>query len=76
MGMTLLYLDEEEGDEDAGVYVRIQEIIAVLRCEALLAREARESGDLEEATEDCLDAIADGLAQQAVGMLDEMEGGR
>ena len=73
-GMTLLYLDEDEADDASGVYVHVHEMIALLRCEALLAQSARERGDLEELTEDCLDAIADGLAEQAVELMDEVEG--
>ena len=63
----LLLLGLGPGEEsDGGVFVRLDELIAMLRHEALVADEG-------ECVEDCLESIADGLARQSVELLDALE---
>lgn len=69
--LVCLYVEDDEvhdgilmDDDDAsGVYVRLHEVIAMLRHEALLS----DSSDI--------DAVADILAEEAVDMLTEVEQG-
>jgi len=63
-GFTLLHIlpSEDMEDEDEGWYVKIHEVIAILRFEAEMARE--HLGDGFAAT--CMDGIADAFAEQAV----------
>lgn len=63
-GFTLLQILPSEGLEEdaAGWYVKIHEVIAILRFEAMMAR--THIGDGFAAT--CMDGIADAFADQAV----------
>ena len=79
-GLTMMYVPEDEADDDAGVYVRLYEVIAMLRYEAILAEqslaEAEQSlaeGEAVERLDDCLNSIADGLAEEAVRTVREVE---
>lgn len=66
-GFTLVHIapgaDEDVGEEDAaGWYVKIHEVIAILRFEAMMAREQIGDGFAAH----CMDGIADAFADQAV----------
>lgn len=65
----LLYVLPDPEEDAEGWYVRIHEVIAILRFEALMAREE----GTWESVQDCLDAIADAFADQAVLAMEEME---
>jgi len=55
-------------DDDSGVYVNVHEMIAMLRCEALVV-------DEDELPADRLNSIADALAQEAVETMRDVQGG-
>ena len=63
-GLRVIYLDEDDEDDVHGPFLGAHEVIAMLRHEAMLAPESGE--DLA----DCLNALADGLAREVVGLMD------
>ena len=68
--MTFMYVPEEEDVDASGLYIKVHEVIAMLRNEALLtAREAVR--DIDERAEDALDALADALAESSVTAMDQ-----
>lgn len=67
-GFTLLHVLQGDGGGE-GWYVNIHEVIAILRFEAMMARE--HMGDGFAAT--CMDGIADEFADQAVYAMEASE---
>lgn len=67
----MVYVSEEEDIDTAGVYASLTEIVAILRYEAALAEQ--NLGD--ERADDCLNAIADTFAQEAVNAARQFEEG-
>lgn len=67
MFVQLLAEPGEEGEEfPSGLFVNVHEVIALLRYEAILAEVGYAVGETVERTDDCLNSIADALAEQAV----------
>lgn len=69
----MMYVPHEDGSdpEDSGLYVKLHEVIAMLRYEALMVEQGIMEG---EKLEDCLHSIADAFAEQAVEAMESIQG--
>jgi hypothetical protein len=71
-GFTLMYVPDDAEDNDpeaSGLYVKVHEVIALLRYEAILSEQGL--SEQWERSGDCLNSVADAFAEQAVLAMEE-----